>query len=166
MQTPLLLTSRANPRFRSLRDQLSANAGKRTHTLLLGEKLIEAWAEARRSLAGSRLRPTLWLRLEGAPAHFLEEEMRVDVLELGDQLMRDLADAGCAPTHALFMEIGAEPSGPLPDRVIVPWAIQDPGNLGAVLRSAAAFGFDQALLGPGCADPFSPKALRGSMGAA
>jgi TrmH family RNA methyltransferase len=64
------------------------------------------------------------------------------------------------------MTLGPEPTGPLLDRVIVPWAIQDPGNLGAVLRSAAAFGFQEALLGPDCADPFSPKALRGSMGAA
>ena len=33
-------------------------------------------------------------------------------------------------------------------------------------NTAAAFGFQEALLGPGCADPFAPKALRGSMGAA
>ena len=66
----------------------------------------------------------------------------------------------------MLMELGPEPSGALPARVIVPWGIQDPGNLGAILRSAAAFGFQEALLGPGCVDPFSPKALRGSMGAA
>ena len=41
-----------------------------------------------------------------------------------------------------------------------------PGNVGTLLRSAAAFGFDAVLLGPGCAAPFSPKVLRASMGAA
>lgn len=46
------------------------------------------------------------------------------------------------------------------------WGIQDPGNLGALLRAAAGFGFHEALLGPGCADPFHPRTLRGSMGAA
>lgn len=44
--------------------------------------------------------------------------------------------------------------------------VQDPGNVGTLLRSAAAFGFDAVLLGPGCAAPFSPKVLRASMGAA
>ena len=44
--------------------------------------------------------------------------------------------------------------------------MQDPGNVGTLLRSAAAFGFDGVLLGPGCAAPFAPKTLRASMGAA
>ena len=44
-------------------------------------------------------------------------------------------------------------------------AIQDAGNVGAILRSAAAFGADMAVLGPGCADPWSPKVLRAAMGA-
>ena len=38
--------------------------------------------------------------------------------------------------------------------------------MGTLLRSAAAFGFDGVLLGPGCAAPFAPKTLRASMGAA
>jgi len=44
-------------------------------------------------------------------------------------------------------------------------AVDDPGNVGAVLRSAHALSDGPVLLGPGCADPFSPKAVRASMGA-
>jgi TrmH family RNA methyltransferase len=43
--------------------------------------------------------------------------------------------------------------------------VQDPGNLGAIVRSAAALGARSVLLSPGCADHFHPAAVRGSAGA-
>lgn len=160
------LTSKANPRFRALLARLKPGGSRRETTLLLGEKLIETWAAARRSPAGGRLSPALWLRLEQSGPHPLEAALGVPTQVLGEALMRELAEAGSPPDHALLMDLGPEPTGPLAARVIGAWGIQDPGNLGAILRSAAAFGFQEALLGPGCADPFHPKALRGSMGAA
>lgn len=57
---------------------------------------------------------------------------------------------------------------PLPvslDFVLVLDALRDPGNLGTLLRSAAAAGVQAVLLAPGCVDPFSPKVVRSSMGA-
>ena len=42
--------------------------------------------------------------------------------------------------------------------------MQDPGNLGTIWRTADAAGFDALLLGAGCADPWSPKVQRASMG--
>ena len=51
-------------------------------------------------------------------------------------------------------------------RILALEAVQDPGNVGTLLRSAAAFGFDGVLLSKGCAVPFAPKTLRASMGAA
>lgn len=43
--------------------------------------------------------------------------------------------------------------------------LQDPGNLGTIIRTAAAAGVDTVYYASGCADPYSPKALRSSAGA-
>jgi TrmH family RNA methyltransferase len=54
------------------------------------------------------------------------------------------------------------PVGPL---CLALWGVNDPGNVGTVLRSALAFGAGSVALGPGSADPYGPKAVRASMGA-
>ena len=59
----------------------------------------------------------------------------------------------------------AAPARLSPGRYVVLDGVQDPGNVGAVLRTADAFGCTGALLLPGCADPYGPKTLRAAMGA-
>jgi RNA methyltransferase, TrmH family len=54
------------------------------------------------------------------------------------------------------------PIGPV---CVALWGVNDPGNVGTVLRSALAFGAASVVLGPGTADPYGPKAVRASMGA-
>ena len=50
-------------------------------------------------------------------------------------------------------------------RIMAFESLRDPGNLGAVIRSASAFGVDTLLLSSDCADIYNPKTLRGAMGA-
>jgi RNA methyltransferase, TrmH family len=63
----------------------------------------------------------------------------------------------------IYEQRWAAPAGPL---CLALWGVRDPGNVGAVLRSALAFGAGSVALGPGCADPYGPKAVRAAMGAA
>ncbi len=50
-------------------------------------------------------------------------------------------------------------------KVIILDGVQDPGNLGTVMRTAEAFGLDAVVISGGCADVFSPKVVRSTMGA-
>ncbi len=50
-------------------------------------------------------------------------------------------------------------------RVVVCAGVSDPGNLGTILRSSEAAGFDLVALTPGSVDPYSPKTVRASAGA-
>lgn len=43
-------------------------------------------------------------------------------------------------------------------------AVQDPGNIGTMIRTASASGIDAVVLGKGCADPFNPKTVRSAQG--
>lgn len=65
-------------------------------------------------------------------------------------------------TIGVYRQAWGSPAGPL---AVALWGVGDPGNVGTVLRSALAFGASSVLLGPGCADPYGPKATRASMGA-
>jgi RNA methyltransferase, TrmH family len=57
------------------------------------------------------------------------------------------------------------PGGELPGGGLALWHVADPGNVGALLRSADALGPAFVALSDGCADPTGPKAVRASMGA-
>ena len=50
------------------------------------------------------------------------------------------------------------------DKLILLENVQDPGNVGTVLRTLDAAGFDGCVFTPGCADPYGPKTLRATMG--
>lgn len=56
------------------------------------------------------------------------------------------------------------PLSDMGDKLILLENVQDPGNVGTVLRTLDAAGFDGCILTPGCADPYGPKTLRATMG--
>jgi RNA methyltransferase, TrmH family len=61
----------------------------------------------------------------------------------------------------VYRQQWSEPGG---DVSVYLHRVRDPGNVGTIIRSAHAFADGPVILGPGCADPYSPKAVRASMG--
>lgn len=84
---------------------------------------------------------------------------------IGEKQMAQLSD-----TKTPQGIIAVVPHLPTPDvvtqeRVFYLYEVQDPGNLGTILRSLAWFGNFRCLLSPNSVDPYNPKAVRASMGA-
>jgi TrmH family RNA methyltransferase len=61
----------------------------------------------------------------------------------------------------VYRQRWAEPGG---DLSVWLHGVEDPGNVGTIIRSVHALADGPAVMGPACADPFSPKAVRASMG--
>ena len=88
------------------------------------------------------------------------------VLRAGEDVERELLD------EVSTLGSGTRVIGVYPRRWSVPGgrimaylhAVDDPGNVGTILRAAHGLADGPVLLGPGCADPYSPKAVRASMG--
>ncbi|WP_324780461.1 TrmH family RNA methyltransferase [Thiobacillus sedimenti] len=162
--TETAITSRDNPIFKRLKKLgESARARRDAHmTLLDGEHLLEAYLDA----GGT---PRTVVRAASLAADRLAAHARrcpqAKWLVLPDALFAELAPVA-TPTGLLAEVAWLAPSPfagtPL---VIVLEDIQDPGNLGAMLRTGAAAGATLAVLSKGCHDPWSPKALRGGQGA-
>jgi TrmH family RNA methyltransferase len=161
------IRSRANPLFKRFR-ALKVRGGGKVCLLegprLLGEALaaevkIEEVAVTPAAEEHPAVATTLaTLRGRGIPVRRLAAGLIASLSEAAStQGVLALAHPPASDEKRLF-------SGrPL---VVVADAVQDPGNLGGLLRTAEAAGASGAYLTAGCADPFSWRALRGSMGSA
>ncbi|NWF70295.1 MAG: RNA methyltransferase [Chloroflexi bacterium] len=88
-----------------------------------------------------------------------------NLLLVSDAVMRHISSAEEPPGIVGVLPLPAARLPEKPARSLILDAVRDPGNVGTLLRTAAAAGVQAVLLAPTCADPYNPKALRGGMGA-
>ncbi len=81
------------------------------------------------------------------------------------ELLRAVSPLQNSPGPVFTVKMRPLPPPETLARVIVLENVQDPGNVGTVLRTADAFGIDLVALCGACADPYNPKTVRASMGA-
>ncbi len=84
---------------------------------------------------------------------------------VSDELMRLMSDTETAPGALAVVKNTPQPLPERPSLLLILDAIANPGNLGTMLRTAAAAGVEGVLLAPGCVDATNPKVVRGGMGA-
>lgn len=153
------ITSRSNPLVGQIRKLNTSRAFRREQRTFVcdGPKLL---AEALQW--GAVLTAVVYADgMEPAPIPGVREA------EVPPELLKSLSTTE-TPQGVLFLCETPELS--LPDRLsggryLVLDGVQDPGNVGTIWRTADAFGADGLILLPGCADPFSPKTVRATMGA-
>jgi len=143
------ITSPNNEQLKQVRKLAGRKWRDKTRTFVAeGEDLIAAAAAA-------GWRPELMLCEAGSG---LEGD------EVAPHLLRQYSQLGSG-TRAIAVypqRWAPAPAGPV---CVALWGVNDPGNVGTVLRSALAFGAACVALGPGTADPYGFKAVRASMGA-
>ncbi len=158
-----LIQSRDNAFYKSLK-RLAESGRERRKTgkiLLDGVHLVEAYEKVFSAVDSLIVAETALNSAEIAGYVSGRE-----IILLADSLVRDL---GLVDTPSGLLAIAAMPSGnsavDLEKDAVLLDGVQDPGNVGTLLRTAAAAGVSQVLLSPGCASVWSPKVLRAGQGA-
>jgi RNA methyltransferase, TrmH family len=145
------IASPHNPRLKAVRHLHTRRGRARSGAFVAeGEDLIAAAERAGRpAVEGYRLAGS---GLGGEDFHDVERAALASVSTLGSSTR----------VIGVYEQRWGPAVGPL---CVYLHGVGDPGNVGTVLRSAEAFGASCVALGPGCADPHGPKAVRASMGA-
>jgi TrmH family RNA methyltransferase len=133
--------------------------------LHLAQEALASGVEIELALVSSRLAALA----EGAEILRALEARRTDVAEVDEALLASLQDARSPQAVLLVVRYPtlspdeAVDSTPRP-LVAVAAGVQDPGNLGALVRTADAAGAAACWICDGCADPYHPRAVRATMG--
>ena len=160
-----MLTSTRNPTVRHIRKLQRVPRYRRETGLFVveGVRLVEEVLEA--GLTPETVLYTDGLEERGAAAVTGFQAQGVDVHPVTGHVMEAVSDT---KTPQGLLAVLPVPTGRLPDGttiLLILDGVRDPGNLGTILRTAAAAGVEGVLLAPGSADPYQPKAVRSGMGA-
>ena len=151
------LTSRKSAVIRAFRDLARSSAAREEKGLFLcdGQKLLQ---EALRS--GASVDTVLWKenRAANLPPFPQEALLPADLFDYVSPMAN-------SPGPLFSVRMPSVPDLHAVRRVLALEELQDPGNVGTVLRTADAFGVDLVVLLEGCADLYAPKTVRASMGA-
>lgn len=161
------IRARDNPLVKKLRLLASFSRARREYaqTVLDGPHLLAAALEHNWPLQA------VVVSESGADEHEIAAllarcESAVDCFRLSDRLFAQVSPVDTPAGVLSLIAMPAPPAAPaLSADLLVLDGIQDPGNLGSILRTAAAAGIEEVLLGPGCAGAWSPRVLRAGMGA-
>lgn len=163
MPLPPVITSRTNARVKALRAAFSGKASRPGE--LVGIEGFKSVLEAFK--AGLRFE-TLAVTVAGSEEHTPERVALLsprEMVVLSEEVMASVADTVSPPQIVATVEIPEERRKGPPSRIfLLLETLQDPGNLGTLIRSAEAFGIERVVLSPGCANPWSPKVIRASAG--
>lgn len=165
MILPPAITSRTNAKVKALRAALSGNASQPGEIVAIeGETML---AEA----IQSGVRPdTIFLR-QGSEDVLDRPQLRdlpgVSIVVLNREVFSSAVDTASPQGVAAMISIPRierRPDGQGNGCNLVLESIQDPGNIGTMLRAAEAFGANEVLLAGGTVNPWSPKSIRASAG--
>lgn len=93
------------------------------------------------------------------------ESAGLEVEEAAGDLLQAASGTETSQGILAVLELAALPLPDFPNFVLIPDQVRDPGNLGTLIRTAAAAGVQAVLLPPETADAFAPKVVRAGMGA-
>lgn len=164
MAATTTITSRDNPRLKKLR-LLATDAReiyRQRQTLIDGAHLV---ASHLAKLGPPRLIAVSDSGRRSDEIAGLLAACASETLCLSDDLFRQLS--GVQSPAGILALIDIPPPSPVPSggSCVLLDAVQDPGNVGAMLRSALAAGVRDVRLGPGCAGAWTPRVLRAAQGA-
>lgn len=157
-----LIASRHNPRFKALR-ALAEDPRRHGSALADGVHLVSVCLE--RDVAISALVTSESGSRNTEIGQLVARARHIECLQLSDALYREVTGISSPTGIAAVIEIPVPPDGPLCGDAVLLDAVQDSGNVGAILRTAAAAGVHDVLLGPGCAGAWSMRVLRAAQGA-